>query len=54
MDLPLIDVEIPEGTTEITVTTLHNHRMVSSIKIPESVLVIGENAFADCVNLKSV
>ena len=54
MDLPLIDVVIPEGTTEITGTTFHNHRMVSSIKIPESVLVIGENAFADCVNLKSV
>lgn len=54
MDLLLTDVEIPEGTTEITENTFHNHRLVASVKIPEGVLVIGERAFADCVNLKKI
>lgn len=48
------EVIIEAGTKEIDENTIKNHRNVTSVKLPESLLVIGEGSFANCINLKSI
>lgn len=48
------DVIIEEGTKEIDENTIKNHRNLTSVKLPESLLVIGDGSFANCINLKNI
>lgn len=45
---------IPKGTTEIAPWTFDRNRYLRSISVPGTVKQIGNRAFADCVNLKTV
>ena len=45
---------IPKGTTEIAPWTFDRNKALRSISVPGTVKQIGDRAFADCVNLKTV
>ena len=47
------DIVLPDYITEIPEGAFYNSR-IQSIVVPDSVTIIGEKAFADCQNLKSV
>lgn len=49
-----IDLEIPEGVKKIPPYTYHNGTELRSIRIPASVVEIGEGAFDGCVNLEDI
>ncbi len=50
----IVDLEIPEGITEIPDSLLEGCLTIRSVKIPSSVLSIGDRAFAACKELTSV
>jgi len=50
----LIDLVIPEGTTEIKATEFSFREDIKSVTIPSSVTNIGEFAFSNCLNLKNI
>ena len=45
---------IPKGTTEIAPWTFDRNKSLRSVSVPGTVKRIGERAFADCINLKTV
>lgn len=45
------NVEIPEGVTEISKNAFKNREDISSIRIPESVAIISDDAFMGCYGL---
>lgn len=45
---------IPEGTTEIANWTYDRNKLLRCVSVPGTVKQIGDRAFADCVNLKTV
>ena len=50
----LKSLEIPNGVTEIEAYAFLNDHYLTSITIPDSVLRLGEEAFAQCYNLTTV
>ncbi|MBQ7097532.1 MAG: leucine-rich repeat domain-containing protein [Clostridia bacterium] len=50
----LIELVIPEGTTEIRNYEYENRKDIASVVIPEGVKTIGKYAFCGCSNLESV
>ena len=46
-------VELPEGVTKIE-REAFRYCEISSIKLPSTLRLISDNAFADCENLKTV
>lgn len=50
----LVDVVIPEGTTQISVGQFQNDTNIRSVTIPSSVTTIYDRAFYGCTNLKEV
>lgn len=53
-DDDLVDVVIPEGTTQISVGQFQNNTNIGSVTIPSSVTTIYQRAFQNCTNLKEV
>ncbi len=47
-------VTIPEGVKKIAPYVFYNHNGLLSVSLPDSLLEIGESAFASCVNLVDV
>ena len=50
----LLEIEIPDGVTEICSSAFEYCHSLTSITIPRSVKKINEEAFASCINLKTV
>ncbi len=48
------NVVIPEGIKRIAPNCFENHTEITAITLPESMTVIGEDAFSGCTNLKTV
>ncbi len=48
------NVEIPEGVIKIAPNCFQNHGEIESVYLPESMKVIGEDAFRECYNLTMI
>lgn len=48
------NVEIPDGVRSIAAEVFKNHTEITSVVLPKSVMVIGEDVFAGCSNLNSI
>ena len=46
--VPIVDVVIPNGLSQINPKAFNGGRLIKSVVIPPSVKIIGWNAFADC------
>lgn len=46
-------VEVPEGVKQIGPGVFKDHKGITGVSLPSSLLIIGEEAFAGCTNLKS-
>lgn len=47
-------IEIPEGVTEIAVSTFAKSEKIQTVTLPSTLQKIGYNAFADCKNLTEI
>lgn len=50
----IIDLNIPDGVTELKNFVFHGYKLLESVHIPNTVLNIGKLAFSGCRNLKNV
>lgn len=47
-------ITVPEGVKQIAAGVFRNHKGITDVSLPNSLHMIGEEAFAGCSNLKSV
>ncbi|MDE7399678.1 MAG: leucine-rich repeat domain-containing protein [Oscillospiraceae bacterium] len=53
-DMRLLEVNIPDGVTEIGESTFNDCQEIKSIRLPDSVQKIGNRAFEGCCKLKQI